>query len=534
MSLRTRLIVSFFLLSVVPLAAVTFYTYRSNVEALRVAAEREADLLAGELSQRMQLVTAQLSERVEHLMDIQELQTALASAEARPAEAVKAPAEPSMVVVTNQVNEQIAKSLGEAAMLLNNVELQGMRFGRGGPPPPGAPPGRPGGPPALAPPPGTPGGPPPSGDPNFRRGGGGRGVEGRGDGRGGDGRGGGRPPRPEPGTVTTSPIPAPAGVAAAPPAAPTPPIPPTPVPQGTSVPLPAPQPGAATAIIQTDDASKKLMIDLGPIRREMFRQIVPEGRPGDLTPEQRQKIAEQVNQRMLGIAEGIRLSAQEIQRKAQEAQIAASATQAKNSAKGKTSATGATSAAGTTSTAGTTGATGTTHTQTTASAQSTKENSKDTKELAALKRKTVLTGNRLDVQVERNGEVVRQANAEVNMPNVLATVFSTTHGDRGEVPFAIGKDGKIYTRDDSDASQVERFGPIATPTGPATARLDDWIIVTTQDPSGSGLRLGIARPVGDSLNSLRKTAARNAALGLLFVGIALAGIAPLSTRLTKN
>ena len=41
---------------------------------MREAAAREAELLAGELSQRMQLVTAQLSERVEHLMDLQSMQ----------------------------------------------------------------------------------------------------------------------------------------------------------------------------------------------------------------------------------------------------------------------------------------------------------------------------------------------------------------------------------------------------------------------------------------------------------------------------
>lgn len=63
MSLRTRLILAFFTLSVVPMAAVTLYSYATNVEALREAAEREADLLAGELGQRMQLVTAQLSDR---------------------------------------------------------------------------------------------------------------------------------------------------------------------------------------------------------------------------------------------------------------------------------------------------------------------------------------------------------------------------------------------------------------------------------------------------------------------------------------
>ena len=39
MSLRARLILAFFLLSVVPMAAVTLYTYTTNVEALRVAAE---------------------------------------------------------------------------------------------------------------------------------------------------------------------------------------------------------------------------------------------------------------------------------------------------------------------------------------------------------------------------------------------------------------------------------------------------------------------------------------------------------------
>ncbi|MDQ3488723.1 MAG: hypothetical protein M3468_13475 [Acidobacteriota bacterium] len=76
MSLRTRLVLAFFALSVVPMAAVTYYSYTTNVEALRVAAQREADLLAGELGQRMQLVTAQLSERVGHLMDLAEVQAA--------------------------------------------------------------------------------------------------------------------------------------------------------------------------------------------------------------------------------------------------------------------------------------------------------------------------------------------------------------------------------------------------------------------------------------------------------------------------
>src|SRR5215471_14533244 len=69
-SLRFRLIVAFILFSVVPLAAVTFYSYTSNLRALQVAAQHETEMLTGELTQRMQVVTAQISERVEHLMDM--------------------------------------------------------------------------------------------------------------------------------------------------------------------------------------------------------------------------------------------------------------------------------------------------------------------------------------------------------------------------------------------------------------------------------------------------------------------------------
>jgi sigma-B regulation protein RsbU (phosphoserine phosphatase) len=48
------------------------------------------------------------------------------------------------------------------------------------------------------------------------------------------------------------------------------------------------------------------------------------------------------------------------------------------------------------------------------------------------------------------------------------------------------------------------------------------------------LRFGIARPVGNLLNDLRRTTARNAGFGLLFIAIALAGMVPLSGRLTRN
>lgn len=72
MNLRTRLIVAFLVLSVVPLGAVTYFSYTSQVRALRDLASREADALSSEMTQRMQLVTTELSTRVEQLAEINE------------------------------------------------------------------------------------------------------------------------------------------------------------------------------------------------------------------------------------------------------------------------------------------------------------------------------------------------------------------------------------------------------------------------------------------------------------------------------
>src|SRR5512134_3173491 len=83
MSLRLRLILAFFLLSVVPLGALTAYVYRSNARAMRETAGRETELLAGELSQRMQVVTARLTEQVEHLVELAESNEAATEAARR-------------------------------------------------------------------------------------------------------------------------------------------------------------------------------------------------------------------------------------------------------------------------------------------------------------------------------------------------------------------------------------------------------------------------------------------------------------------
>ena len=60
--------------------------------------------------------------------------------------------------------------------------------------------------------------------------------------------------------------------------------------------------------------SERIVIDMGAITRDMYRKYVPEGAMQNMTSEQRQQMARDINQRVMGIAEGIRLSAAELQK----------------------------------------------------------------------------------------------------------------------------------------------------------------------------------------------------------------------------
>ncbi len=244
-----------------------------------------------------------------------------------------------------------------------------------------------------------------------------------------------------------------------------------------------------------------------------------------LTEEERRRIMAEVNQRMLGIAQGIQLGTAEAQKRVAEAQRAADAKAQAAAAAALEKISKAAKATTRRAPAKAAPPTLLTRATPTASVRTT-----------PARRKTALSGTRLDVTLERDGEVVRTANAEVNLPNLLATVLTTTRRDRGEIPFAVGKDGRLYTQTIDDKRKIEAIGgDVTKPDGPAgTNRVRDWIVVSTVDPTGSGLRFGIARPVGDSLQALRRTSARNAGLGLAFIGLALIGIVPLSSRLTRN
>src|SRR3954447_11474175 len=75
MSLRTRLILAFVLLSVVPLSAVTLYSYSSSVHAFQRAVEREASQTAGDIGHRMALVTDDVGRRMDRVFEMNDPRT---------------------------------------------------------------------------------------------------------------------------------------------------------------------------------------------------------------------------------------------------------------------------------------------------------------------------------------------------------------------------------------------------------------------------------------------------------------------------
>jgi serine phosphatase RsbU (regulator of sigma subunit) len=133
-------------------------------------------------------------------------------------------------------------------------------------------------------------------------------------------------------------------------------------------------------------------------------------------------------------------------------------------------------------------------------------------------------------EVTRAGKVVGKVNARVNVDRMLTAVLSDARRDRGEIPFALDQKRRVYTPRLADRTTLHSLGVAGAPAGSRPDR--DWIVVTRRDPSG--VTFGIARPVGDALAEIRRTAGRNLGIGLGVIGLALIGIVPLSGRMTRN
>jgi serine phosphatase RsbU (regulator of sigma subunit) len=106
MSLRTRLIIAFLLLSIVPLTAVTLFSYISSVNAVENAARRAASDDAADISRRMEIITADVGRRMDSIFDEAHM--------------------PHGVPTAGDVHERVAPALGDAAALVERFEFQPM------------------------------------------------------------------------------------------------------------------------------------------------------------------------------------------------------------------------------------------------------------------------------------------------------------------------------------------------------------------------------------------------------------------------
>ncbi len=142
--------------------------------------------------------------------------------------------------------------------------------------------------------------------------------------------------------------------------------------------------------------------------------------------------------------------------------------------------------------------------------------------------------HRFAFSVQTDGELSGTLKAQVSSRRVLETVLSRTRRKQGEIPFAYDSQDALYTAESADQSTLEKISIRSALKGDQpSAALKNWIVVTRKDQN-SGITFGIARPVGDSFQEIRRTAVRNLGFGLGVIGLALIGILPLSQRMTRN
>jgi len=127
-----------------------------------------------------------------------------------------------------------------------------------------------------------------------------------------------------------------------------------------------------------------------------------------------------------------------------------------------------------------------------------------------------------DCPVRRGEELVGHVKARVDSGRVLRDVLARVPTDEGEIPFAVGGEGQIYTPDPASEAIIRDLDA-----------LDNWVVVTHEDEP-LGVTFGIARPVGESLGRIRRATGRNLIYGLAMISVSMLGIVPLSSRMTRN
>ena len=141
------------------------------------------------------------------------------------------------------------------------------------------------------------------------------------------------------------------------------------------------------------------------------------------------------------------------------------------------------------------------------------------------RRQHEILGRDFDAEVREEGRLVGEVQVRINAEELLQRVLESTPRGRGELPFALDANGRLYA-DDEDRQVLEAFDLEIDPeSGLARPRREpgDWVIGSQPDED-SGLVFGVARPIGHSLAAIRSAAITNLGAGMVLVGLALLGV----------
>ena len=163
--------------------------------------------------------------------------------------------------------------------------------------------------------------------------------------------------------------------------------------------------------------------------------------------------------------------------------------------------------------------------------QHARERAARARQAARAERRAALAGEALAVPVMRDGEMVGSVSAHLNLPRTFGLVLGSAHASQGEIPFAIDADGALHAASAAQKDQLTALNVTALRRS-GVRQEGDWVIVTREAPSN--ITFGIARPIAQSLQEIKKASVRSLSLGLGVIALALIGIVPLSRRMTRN
>lgn len=156
------------------------------------------------------------------------------------------------------------------------------------------------------------------------------------------------------------------------------------------------------------------------------------------------------------------------------------------------------------------------------------------KAASSAKRTSLILGRKFEAPVRTDGKLIGQIRATISPEQVIRRVLGSATDDGTEIPFALDREGNVYTRTPEERAKLDAMAiPQRVKQGQSLKDIQGWIVSTSTDPQ-SGLKIGAARPVGENLDELQRTAGRNFALGMGLIFFAMIGIVPLSNHLTRD